>query len=122
MRNLTEGLDYDSYFVGMRKQENRGRAKSLSIHGKFYKNKKGIVRISPLADWKEEDISAYTYSNNIPLLNTYTKLGISQRTGTFLPNANMNTLKTALDAVRAKSISDYNKLIEIYPDLKDFGL
>ena len=40
--------DYDSYFIGLRKDESVARRITLKKLGMFYKNKQGLVRISPL--------------------------------------------------------------------------
>lgn len=121
MRDLTSELTglFDSYFVGLRIEESKPREMTLKKHGMFFTKKNGMTRISPMADWKENDIAAYLLSNNIKILDTYDKLGFDRRTGTWLPNATVNTLRSAIANVKQKSTTDFNKLLEMYPDINN---
>lgn len=112
--------DIDSFFNGVRAEESKQRRITLRKYGKFYKLKTtGKTRICPLAWWKTKDIMAYMFSNSLPFLDTYKTTGGQGRTGTFLPNAKKETLYSALQSLKRKSVSDYNKIILKYPDLND---
>lgn len=115
---LENGLD--SAFVGIRKEESYGRKASLGRHGMFYKAKNGLTRICPIADWTEQDIAAYTYSNALPLLDTYKNHGISSRTVTGISDDSYSFRSNQLNRIKESDMSKYNQILSAYPELKKY--
>ena len=111
---------YDSYFIGLRSQESVARRFTLQKHGIFYKNKAGMVRISPLADWSEDDISAYVYANNLPTLNTYLDHGMSSRTSSRIPRADHGIRESFLVDLKQRDFQAFQKLLINFPEIKDY--
>lgn len=119
-RNMLDALheNWDSFFVGIRKQESVGRRISLKKYGMFHKLKStGRVKISPLADWTEKEISAYTISNNLPVLEKYKKEGFSARTTSGIPRTN---IEESLMSLKSRDIESFNKLCKLYPDAGEY--
>lgn len=109
--------DWDSFFVGIRKEESFGRRVSLKKYGMFHKLKNGRIKISPLADWSEKDITAYVLSRKLPALSKYTKEGFSSRTTSGIPRTHINECLTSL---KNRDINAFNKLSVLFPDIKEF--
>lgn len=114
-RYKTEG--YDSYFIGLRKGESFARRVTLKKHGKFFKNKAGMIRISPIADWTEQDIAAYMFSNNLPVLSTYLKQGINSRTTSRIPREDFGIRQSFLIDLKQRDFSAYQNLINHFPEV-----
>lgn len=114
-RYKTEG--YDSYFIGLRKGESFARRVTLKKHGKFFKNKAGMIRISPIADWTEQDIAAYMFSNNLPVLSTYLKQGIKSRTTSRIPREDFGIRQSFLIDLKQRDFSAYQNLITHFPEV-----
>lgn len=117
---------YDGVFMGLRKQESRGRCLSLIMHNtkelprNMYRyNNKDYYRMCPLADWNIEDVGAYIVSHNIPTLDWYKKFGYEGRT----------TARLTGDSVRQNTISyikmtnplGYQKIIMRFPELSVYS-
>lgn len=120
-RNALDALheDWDSFFVGIRKQESFGRRVSLKTHGMFHALKStGRIKISPMADWTEKEISVYVLANELPTLNKYKIEGFSARTTSGIPRTN---IEECLISLKQRDIEGYNKLHNLFPDTKDFG-
>lgn len=117
---------YGGVFMGLRKEESRGRCISLKMHNNDdlprnmykYKNRREFYRMCPLADWKTEDIGAYIVTNDIPVLKWYQDFGFESRT----------TARLTGDAIRQNTLYwikynnpvGYNKLISRFPELSIF--
>ena len=108
---------FDSYFVGIRKDESAGRRISLKIHGKFFIKKNGQVRISPMADWHTDDIAAYMLSNELPILRAYKIEGFDARTTSSIPS---KYPQEALSRLKDQDIESFNKLLKLLPNARDF--
>lgn len=120
-RNALDALheNWDSFFVGIRKQESFGRRVSLKKHGMFHKLKSnGRIKISPMADWNEREISVYILSNDLPTLGKYSVEGFSARTTSGIPRTN---IEECLISLKQRDIEGYNKLCQLFPDTKYFG-
>lgn len=111
----TEG--YDAFFVGLRMEESAARRMTLKSHGMFYKNVKGIIRISPLADWTEKDISAYVLSNDLPTLNSYKEHGFSSRTASRVPREDWGIRENFLSDLKQRDFAAYQNIISKFPEL-----
>lgn len=108
---------FDSYFVGLRSKESVPRRITLKKHGMFYKSKNGIIRISPLSDWSEDDIAAYVYSNDLPTLKTYHDCGISSRSSSRIPRDDYGIRNSFLMSLKLRDITSYQKLIKKFPEI-----
>lgn len=117
-RDMLDDVECDSFFVGIRAEESRGRRISLKKDGKFYKLKSnGRIKISPMAWWKKEDIWAYIVSNNIPLLDKYEFEGVTARTTSGI--ARYYQRETLL-SLKQRDITRYNKLLQLYPNARNY--
>lgn len=112
---------FDSYFVGITKEESFGRRVSLRKHGMLYKKNDGITRISPLADWKVDDISAYHRVNNIPFLNSYKQEGFQSRTVTGFTEDIQGFRVNQINELKKRDINKYNELMSKWPKLSQYG-
>lgn len=113
---------YDGVFMGLRKQESRGRQISLNYRKTdglpeySYKYKRGFVRFCPLADWRVEDVGAYIVTHDIPTLDWYAAYGFEGRT----------TARLTGDAVRQNTLfylqyrnpEGYAAITRRFPELK----
>lgn len=118
-RNALDAMheDWDSFLVGIRKQESFARRVSLSKYGKFHLLANGRTKISPLADWTEKEISVYMLENDLPVLNKYKHEGFSARTTSGIPRTH---IEESLNSLKQRDIISYNLLCEIMPDAKNF--
>jgi len=113
-------VGYDSYFIGLRMAESTVRRITLKANGLFYKNKSEMVRISPLADWKNEDIAAYVFSNQLPTLNTYLKDGMTSRTASRIPRADHGIRESFLNDLKHRDFNAYQQLVMNFPEIKQY--
>ena len=113
-------VGYDSFFVGLRQEESVARRITLKKHGKFYKNKSELIRISPLSEWKESHVAAYILSEKLPVLNTYIKQGMSSRTASRIPREDYGIRNSFLSDLKNRDLNAYNNLIKNFPDAKYF--
>lgn len=111
----TSNLDYDSYFVGLRKDESVARRITIKTAGMFYKMKEGKTRICPMADWSTNDIAAYCLSNYLPILSKYINEGFEARTTSGIPRKFANE---SLQSLKNRDIESYNKLLKLLPDAR----
>lgn len=109
--------DYDSYFIGFRKDEAKGRRITLRKDGKFFKMTDGKYRVSPLANWKIENILAYTVENNLPILDTYKKYGFNQRTTSRVPREDFGIRMQSLKLLKHKNNSAFIELSKHFPEI-----
>jgi len=112
-----ETENYDSYFVGLRMEESAARRITLKTHGMFFKNSKGMIRISPLADWTEKDISTYVLANELPTLNSYKEHGFSSRTASRVPREDWGIRENFLSDLKQRNFTAYQNIITKYPEL-----
>jgi len=113
-------VGYDSYFIGLRASESTPRRMTLKQHGMFYKNKAEMIRISPLADWKDQDIAAYIFSNQLPLLNTYKSDGITSRTASRIPRADHGIRESFIQSLKQRDMNAYQALLKNFPEIKQY--
>jgi len=109
--------NWDSFFVGIRKEESFGRRVSLKKLGMFHKLANGRIKISPMADWTEKEISVYTLANDLPVLNKYNIEGFSARTTSGIPRTNINE---CLQSLKSRDIMAFNKLCLLFNDVNEF--
>lgn len=108
---------YDSYFIGLRKGESVARRITLKKHGLFFKNKAEIIRISPLADWNQKEITAYMYANELPILNTYLEQGSKSRTASRIPREDFGIRQSFLNDLKQRDFSSFQQLINHFPEI-----
>jgi len=108
---------WDSFFVGIRMQESVGRRISLKKFGMFHKLSNGRIKICPMSDWLENDISAYVLSNNLPTLTKYKIEGFSARTTSGIPRTNISE---CIQSLKSRDIYSFNKLCQLFPDVNEF--
>lgn len=58
-------------YLGLRKDESRGRLLNRARRGLTYRKKSGEVVCQPIADWSGLDVHAYLLSRNIEMLHVY---------------------------------------------------
>lgn len=110
---------YDSYFIGLRQQESTGRRITLKKDGKFYKTMAGIIRIAPLSIWKDEDIAAYVFSHDLPILNSYLSDGITTRTASRIPRSDYGIRESFVVKLKHRDLQAYQKLVMLFPELRN---
>ncbi len=114
---------YDGVYIGLRKEESRGRSISLkkcrteNLPYNMYKYKgKDFYRMCPMADWKTEDIGAYIESNGLITLDWYNEYGYDSRTTARLTGDAVR--QNTLFYIKTKNFAGYQKLVERFPELK----
>jgi|SRR5690625_24475 len=113
------GKEYDAFFVGLRMQESTARRITLKTHGLFYKNKAGLVRISPLAEWTDKDVATYAFANSLPMLNSYKINGIKSRTASRIPREDFGIREQFLSDLKARDFTAYQKLLLKFPEISN---
>ncbi len=108
---------YDSFFVGLRAEESVGRRITLRKDGLFYQMKNGKKRIAPLGFWNIDDIAAYTFSRDLPLLSKYMAEGITARTTAGVAR---RFPQESLQSLKQRDISAYNTLLAKFPDARHY--
>jgi 3'-phosphoadenosine 5'-phosphosulfate sulfotransferase (PAPS reductase)/FAD synthetase len=109
--------NWDSFFLGIRAEESFGRRISLKTHGQFHKLSTGIIKISPLAWWQEKDVATYIVEHKLPFLNKYKIEGFSARTTSGIPRTH---IQECLMSLKSRDINSFNKLVEMFPEVKEF--
>lgn len=109
---------YDSFFVGLRKDESTTRRITLKAHGMFYKNAAGLYRICPLADWTAKDVEAYIVEHQLPTLKSYSIQGFQSRTATRIPREDFGIRHQFLIDLKQRDFSAYQQIINKFPELK----
>lgn len=115
--------NYDGVFLGLRKEESRGRCislakcqtKGLPRYTYKYIGERTFYRFCPLADWTYQDVGAYIVEHNLPVLDWYTAFGFQSRT----------TARLTGDAIRQNTLfwikchnpEGYHLLIKRFPEL-----
>jgi len=117
MKKLLNEGDFDSYFVGLRKEESTQRRISLLKYGLFHEEIKGKIRIAPISDWKTIDIEAYSLSNELPILDNYKFHGFNARTSSGVPSKGKERMLLEL---KQRDINAFNKLLKLLPDARNF--
>jgi len=112
-----ETTDYDSYFIGLRQEESVARRITLKSNGIFYKNKSEMIRISPLSEWSEKEVSTYMFSNNLPILNTYLIDGSKSRTTSRIPREDFGIRQSFLNDLKHRDFASYQKITNYFPEI-----
>jgi 3'-phosphoadenosine 5'-phosphosulfate sulfotransferase (PAPS reductase)/FAD synthetase len=118
-RYHTEG--YDSYFIGLRKDESVPRRITLKKHGMFHTLRSGLTRIAPLADWTTRDVAAYAVSNKLPTLNSYLTQGMDSRTASRIPRSDHGIRENFLNDLRQRDFEGYQQLLQKFPEIKEYA-
>lgn len=119
--NLARENGFTLGFVGIRAQESNARRITLSKCGMLYHYKNtDIWRACPLAWWKLEDIAAYIFSNEMPMLKSYISHGIQTRTTTGIAPDDFGFRSAQLRRLKDNNISNYNNILSKYPELANY--
>lgn len=116
-RKMLDNGDWDSFFLGIRAEESKGRRISLKMHGDFHNLANGRTKICPLAWWKEKDVAAYIFANKLPLLDKYAFEGVEARTTSGIARTHLHETMVSL---RNRDLQRFNELIKLYPDAAYF--
>lgn len=108
---------FDSFFVGIRQDESVGRRITLKKDGMFFKMKDGKTRISPMSEWKVNDIATYMLVNDLPILRAYKREGFEARTTSNIPS---KYPQESIARLKDADITAYNKLLKLLPDARNF--
>jgi predicted phosphoadenosine phosphosulfate sulfurtransferase len=108
---------WDAFFIGIRSQESFGRRISLKKYGMFHRLASGKIKISPLAQWKTEDIAAYTLEHKLPLLDKYGFEGFAARTTSGIPRTHINE---CLQSLKNRDLNAFNAICKLFPDVNEF--
>ncbi len=113
--------EWDGWFWGLAKDESKIRNKTCSennsgLHETIFKYSDGKLRCTPIQDWNINDLAAYIYEYDIPLLNVYKKMGLTMRT-------TARITKKARDfgsheVFRFTNSRGYHKLIQYHQEIK----
>lgn len=69
---LLEGLSgYETWFTGLRREQSPSRANLQPEESHRFPNGLTLHKVSPLYDWKWQDVLAYLAANDVPLLPLY---------------------------------------------------
>lgn len=71
--------DFDLVFLGLRKEESRGRRKNRASNGPLYQKRSGQWVCTPIVDWSGLDVLAYIVSRGIELLPMYRCIALMHR-------------------------------------------
>lgn len=110
-------------FIGLRKEESKRRRMVLGskVYGRdnFYlhKMKDGIYHSCPLSEWTLEDVGAWLFQHNAPLLDDYLKYGLAQRTTARATGVSVNYGNT-IASLKGRNLNAYNKITAIFPELR----
>lgn len=107
-------------FVGMRASESKVRRITLRKDGVIYKRKNGTYRLCPIAWWSDNDIAAYTYEHNLPILDAYLKDGVTARTTSRIPRNDWQIRSEVLNKIKIERPEDFRKLAEIYGEVNEY--
>ena len=119
--SLAKISDSDGSFVGLRADESKGRRITLRANGVVYKSKSGFYRICPLAYWKSEDVAAYAYQHDLPMLNTYKDSGYQSRTSSRIPRSDFGIREEMLRDLKIKNPAGFKELEKIYSEVSEYA-
>lgn len=74
----------DTVLMGLRSRESKGRAMAIARRGQVYDYRPGGPyrrAILPLAHWRDADVWAYMCAHELPVLESYARLGEDARSG-----------------------------------------
>lgn len=108
-------------FVGMRASESRGRRLTLRKDGEIFLRKNGTYRLCPLANWTDNDIAAYHYENNLPMLDEYVKNGVQARTTARIPRNDWFIRQEMLCKLKSSNPANFEKLAQIYEEVREYA-
>lgn len=112
-------VGYDSYFIGFRADESKGRAATLRYNGMIYTKADGMTRIAPLAWWNDIDVGAYLQSKGIPLLASY-EGDVTNRTSSRIPRDDYGIRGRMLAHLKRRDPAAFNALGAHFPEVKEY--
>jgi len=122
LQKMCKRTDYDGWFWGLSKDESPIREKTLSAskfqktpHQTIFRYADGKYRCCPLMDWTNQDLAAYIFENEIPVLNIYRKFGLQQRTTARITKKMLRNQGMAL--CRMTNSPGFRRLIDKFADI-----
>lgn len=116
----------DGIFLGLRKEESRGRMLNRATNGLIYEKRDGMRVAQPIADWSGIDVYAYLLKRQIPLFSVYQCIGLMHahepwrvRKSWWIPGAAGRHGQVTW--LRHYWPSLYEKLVDWLPNTKAFG-
>jgi 3'-phosphoadenosine 5'-phosphosulfate sulfotransferase (PAPS reductase)/FAD synthetase len=108
----------DGALLGLRAEESPGRNMNRVTHGTIYAHSDGVLRCTPLADWRGLDVYGYLLSHGIEPLHVYRCCGLAARPDKvrkswWFPGAHVNYGATVW--LRMYYPSLYHRLCELWP-------
>jgi len=123
LQNMCDRENWEGWYMGLAKEESRGRAITLSKtwkgqpHPSIFRYKDGKYRCCPLRSWTTQDVAAYVATQGVPLLDAYLQDGLSIRTTARLTK--MSVQKGELTRLRERNPSAYRRLCARFPELRN---
>lgn len=114
-----DAIGFDSFFVGLRMEESTVRRITIKKLGLFYKNTSNVVRICPIAEWLEKDISTYVLANELPILNSYKVHGLGSRTASRIPRSDFGIREQFLSDLKQRDFQSYQNLLMKFPEISN---
>lgn len=124
-KDLQTGLagDFDGVFLGLRKEESKGRKITLSGGREVYRyvehrndENAGRVRCCPLAHFTTRDVGAVMVENDLPLLKSYEEDGgLENRTTLRLTGRSAE--ENAVRRLKMRDGKAYNRLVRRFPEI-----
>lgn len=111
-------------FLGLRKQESRGRLKNYMSRGSLYQRKNTKWTCNPLSNWTGDDVFAYLVINEIPIFDIYFKTKFHDgdptriREAWFLPG--QSARKGQVVWLKYYYPELYYKLLDIAPEVGNY--
>lgn len=112
----------DGSFLGLRKEESRGRRANLNVRGAvYYHQGRDMWTCCPLMSWSRRDVMAYLVSHDIPIGPVYSKTRFHRapddiREGWYVPGAYANFDGKAA-WLKYYYPDLYRRLIEQFPEI-----
>lgn len=108
---------FDGFFMGLRKQESRGRRITLLRDGVIYRKKNGLLRCCPLADWSSEEVFLYCIENRLSMLSSYEDVDVNARSVTSLAHSKYGMRERQLLSLKRRDPARFNLLLQRFPTL-----
>lgn len=114
--------EWDGWLWGLSFDESRGRRITLKrgvaqkdTHPTIYRYADGKYRGCPIMRWKTDDLAAYIWRHDLPLLSIYQKYGLSQRTTARLTGRAISC--DAMTLARQTSGSALRDIVRRFPEV-----
>jgi 3'-phosphoadenosine 5'-phosphosulfate sulfotransferase (PAPS reductase)/FAD synthetase len=119
-------MGYVGSFIGLRREESKKRSMALATgyggRAAYYtthiKDPKahGLWHSCPLAEWTLQDVGAWLWRHDAPLLDSYLAEGLKTRTTARATGISVN-FGNVPAYLKARNPAAYNRIIQIFPEL-----